>query len=609
MKKNVKRYVLLAMIVSLIIEGMNFSGFVSAAKKVSLTKFVKVTVGKSSAITLKNNQKKVTWKVVKGKNIVKITKNSKTGCTVKGLKKGTAIVQAYVAKKSYKCTVTVIAKKAGATASSDETKEPQATSVPQQTSFPEETKEPQETNNPEKTAQPDESEEPDDTPVSKVIEYDGTNAEEVYACKEPFSLIIKDGVKEIPKWEFSNNYNLYNVTIPTSVESIGEYAFDGCTKITSIVIPTGVIEIGRLAFCNCSKLSSISISESVASIGDNIFWNCDNLKSIVVDADNKIYDSRENSNAIIEKSDNKLIEGCQNTVIPSSVTSIAGDALSGCGKLKEIIIPKGVTSIGAGAFTECRNLTAIIVDKENLFYDSREDCNAIIEKSNNKLIVGCKNTKIPTGVEIIESSAFKECYGLKNIIIPFGVKSIGYNAFAYCSNLESVTIPESVECIEDCAFQNCYALKELKIPASVTKIGDAVFRGDGSLISISVDKNNKFYDSRENCNAIIEKSNNKLIIGCKNTSIPMGITSIGDYSFESCRELEKISIPTSVTDIGKYAFGYCDSLKSIIIPVQIVSVAWDAFEHCDNLNNITWNGNTYNSFEEFYAAFSNQATS
>ena len=92
MKKNVKRYVLLAMIVSLIIGSMNFSDFVLAAKKVGLTKSAKVTVGKSSAITLKNNQKKVTWKVVKGNNIVKITKKSKTGCTVKGLKKASCIL-------------------------------------------------------------------------------------------------------------------------------------------------------------------------------------------------------------------------------------------------------------------------------------------------------------------------------------------------------------------------------------------------------------------------------------------------------------------------------------------------------------------------------------
>ena len=113
-----------------------------------------------------------------------------------------------------------------------------------------------------------------------------------------------------------------------------------------------------------------------------------------------------------------------------------------------------MTEIGSQAFWKCSNLERIKVNENNKVYDSRENCNAIIEKSSNTLIAGCKNTKVPSGVTKIGDGAFEGCSGLTSITLPGSVKEISYRAFGDCSGLTSITLPESVTKIGDGAFWN-----------------------------------------------------------------------------------------------------------------------------------------------------------
>jgi hypothetical protein len=114
----------------------------------------------------------------------------------------------------------------------------------------------------------------------------------------------------------------------------------------------------------------------------------------------------------------------------------------------------------------------------------------------------------------------------------------------------------------------------------VTSIGNQVFLGCDKLTSICVDKNNPIYDSRNNCNAIIETKRNTLIAGCKNTVIPNSVTSIGDWAFYQCENLTSLTIPNSVTSIGKSAFYKCKNLTSITIPNSVASIGYNVFYGC-----------------------------
>ena len=149
-------------------------------------------------------------------------------------------------------------------------------------------------------------------------------------------------------------------TVPEGIESIAGCAFRYCSRLTSITIPNSVTSIGKWAFSHCSSLTSITIPNSVTSIGDEAFADCSGLTSINVDKSNSKYDSRNNSNAIIETTANTLITGCKNTIIPNSVTSIGDDAFAGCSGLTSITIPNNVTSIGYFAFIGCLSLDTII---------------------------------------------------------------------------------------------------------------------------------------------------------------------------------------------------------------------------------------------------------
>ena len=190
-------------------------------------------------------------------------------------------------------------------------------------------------------------------------------------------------------------------------------------------------------------------------------------------------------------------------------------------------------------------------------------------------------------VTSIGDRAFDQCSGLTSVTIGNSVKSIGESAFAYCSGLTSVTIGNSVTSIGDRAFDQCSGLTSVTIPNSVTTIGEEVFGNCSRLNSVIVDKNNGTYDSRDNCNAIIKTSTNKLIVGCKNTTIPNSVTSIGDRAFYGCSELTSVTIPNSVTSIGESAFYGCSGLTSAIIGNSVKSIGESAFDSCSGLTSVT----------------------
>ena len=127
-----------------------------------------------------------------------------------------------------------------------------------------------------------------------------------------------------------------------------------------------------------------------------------------------------------------------------------------------------------------------------------------------------------------------------NVMIPesvtyngktYPVTSIGEEAFAGCSDLTSLSIPSSVTRIGSSAFRTCSGLTSLTIGNSVTSIGAYAFAACSGLTSITVEEGNPNYDSRENCNAIIETESNTLIAGCMNTIIPSSVTNIGVFAF------------------------------------------------------------------------------
>lgn len=163
-----------------------------------------------------------------------------------------------------------------------------------------------------------------------------------------------------------------------------------------------------------------------------------------------------------------------------SVTSIGDEAFSGCSSLSSltsITIPNSVTSIGHEAFAYCSSLTSIVVESGNTMYDSRENCNAIIETAANILIAGCQSTTIPNSVTSIGDDAFSGCSSLTSITIPNSVTSIGDDAFYDCSSLISITIPNYVTSIGNSTFSGCSSLADIYCYATTPPACNESFRG------------------------------------------------------------------------------------------------------------------------------------
>ena len=194
-------------------------------------------------------------------------------------------------------------------------------------------------------------------------------------------------------------------------------------------------------------------------------------------------------------------------------------------------------------------------------------------------------------VTSIGSSAFSGCSGLTSVTIPNSVTSIGYEAFEYCSGLTSVTIPNSVTSIGGYAFYGCRGLTSVTIPNSVTSIGFYAFSRCSGLETIKVESGNAYFDSRDNCNALIVTATNTLFTGCKNTTIPNSVTSIYYEAFKYCSGLTSITIPNSVTEIGYNAFENCIGLTSVIWEVKSLSDFTDSsipFNGCNNISSFVF---------------------
>ncbi len=335
-----------------------------------------------------------------------------------------------------------------------------------------------------------------------------------YDCKLLENVTIGSGVKNIGRYAFLNCTSLTTITIPDSVTKADEGVFSGCTALKSVTIGSGIKNISHDFFINCKTLSSITIPNSVTSIGYFAFSGCIGLTSII---------------------------------IPDSVTSISDAAFLDCTGLTRVELGSGVKSISNSVFNGCTGLETIIVESGNTKYNSNNNCNAIIETSTNTLILGCKNTVIPSTVTSIGNYAFEDCTGLTTITIPDSVTSIGQSAFNGCTGLETII----------------------------------------------VESGNTVYNSNNNCNAIIETSTNTLIAGCKNTVIPSTVTSIGYYAFSGCTGLTTITIPNRVTSIGWFAFEDCTGLTSITIPDSVTSIGYSAFSGCTNLTYHTYSGAKY----------------
>ena len=442
-------------------------------------------------------------------------------------------------------------------------------------------------------------------------------------CSKLSILNIAEGLNMIDYAAFAGCRNLSNLVLPSSLKYLGSYAFEGCIilgnvfcyaetppqivgmhgdvvfiyspfdseiKWASLYVPEGSIDKYKTAgsWGNFRYYMPLKESDpkpyrdesSSTEDEDNLSWEySENTKTLTISGNGEMKDYSLDNRSPWEKYkeviETIIIEEGVTTIgdyafisltklnklnMPNTLTAIKANAFSECYNLKFVKIPDGVISIGEYAFRDCENLTTI---------------------------------ELGNTVTSIDNYAFWGCESLTSLEIPNSVLYIGGGAFERCISLKTLNLGNSVATIGSSAFWLCSSLEKIKIPKSVTSLDEYSFQDCSSLSSIEVEDGNTVYDSRENCNAIIETASNKLICGSKGTIIPNSVLSISFYAFNGLLGLEKITIPNSVSTIGTYSFQDCKNLRTVVLGTGITNIGNDSF----------WCGNTFkgcNNLKDFY---------
>lgn len=352
------------------------------------------------------------------------------------------------------------------------------------------------------------------------------------------------GLTEVPSNAFSKNTQLSKIEFPVTVKKINSGAF-GYTYSLNINIPDNITTIVRNSYVS-NRGSIITIGSGLSQMPARSLPS-DHATMITVSENNPTYDSRDNCNAVIETETNSLVLGCVNTVIPESVTSIINDAFISCRTLKTLTIPKGVTKLGNTGFEffGCNNLKKII------YKGSLLDWFNINIASSNSHPLGKRS-----GVEMLIDG--ENIIG-EHLSIPDGVVSIKKYVFPEMPDIKSISIPSTVRTIDRLSF---YA---------------------NSLTKITVSENNPVFDSRDNCNAVIETSSNRLVYGCSGSTIPSTVKTISTDAFRYSSAPNTIIIPPSIKEFGTNLFINSNITSVIINNSDVVSIASSSFNKTLNV--------------------------
>ena len=288
-------------------------------------------------------------------------------------------------------------------------------------------------------------------------------------------------------------------------------------------------------------------------------------------------------------------------------------------------------------------LTTDVTSIQSAEINGGENCITSITQDTFAGCINLTSVTINEGVETVHGFGYgtgtsystAACTSLREIYIPNSVKTITsmsrYGAFEGCTDLRSCTFGDkpSLLTIGSSSFEECTSLSDLNVPSGVTYFADGACSYCTGLTSLTVDSSNTTYDSRGGCNAIMKTSDNVLVQGCVNTTIPSDTTSIGtrafngmsnitaitipdsvtsikDWGFNNCSGLKKVNsntngvcnIPSNVTSIGKYAFSNCSGFTSVIIPNSVTNIGDSAFNALKVLTSVTI-GNSVTTIGEF----------
>ena len=405
-----------------------------------------------------------------------------------------------------------------------------------------------------------------------------------------------------------------------------------------VLLPEGVVEFGNNAFYNCPYITKLTIPSTVKTIGSENFISCQNLILDFSDNEallqNGMYIADGGTNLVYCSKD---LSG--SITVPSTVTSMYGEAFSGCSLITDITFPAGfdfnnlwsfnvqgcdmlssfivqdgnstctvidgviydrsvtrliaypthkgpvysipdsVTEIDWMKFTGCNNLEEFAVSDNNNYFKAVDG--VLFTKEDNALYLCPPQKKgeytVPDGVTKICVRAFSYLDGITSITMPDSVTELGYKTFYSNKSVSSVRLSAGLTVLPQETFREAVGLESIIVPESVTVVKNEVFMGCENLATVSLPQTlvDLYYSAFRGC------------VSLKSIDIPANIKDIEAYTFKDCTSLSSISIPGGVTYIEYNAFENCTSLASVAIPEMCNSIGKNSFANCTSLHDVT----------------------
>lgn len=363
---------------------------------------------------------------------------------------------------------------------------------------------------------------------------------------------------------------------------------------------------------NNDKIKSIYVGEYIESITS--FVGGANLTSIVVDENNPYFDSRENCNAIINKS-NDVIAICKTTILPNNMNSISitdniesltipnglDHFYSMSKRIINLYLPSSVKSLYTGAtsnlYFDGTLAEWLEIDRKSgsSIYHLYVKNNGVYEEVKGEIV-------IPSDVTVLHNYAL---YGLPITKITFegNITSIGKSALAYL-NITEIDIPEGVTTISEGILSGCNYLETVKLPSTLKsceidpgwgeKLKNIYY--NGSIASwCDIDFANHFsnpLDLASKGSFYIKNGENFEEV--VDLVIPDTVTAIKPYAFVGAN-IQSLTMSNSVTTIGTESFANCCFMKNVTLSDNLTSIGFMAFQcSCQTGCNYTeYNGGLY----------------
>lgn len=353
-----------------------------------------------------------------------------------------------------------------------------------------------------------------------------------------------------------------------SIQVIGKEAFKALPKLTWVDIGNSVVTISANAFSDNSQLKEVVIGGGIETVEEEAFANCPKLTDV-------IWETPSSYNTQVEIADSAFVTGGTMLYFEGNIElgygpfdyAMEDDTVSG-GQSHYINAGTRICyrSPGPLSYYVIRDEEAdenLLIDYPH-YSDLDDDVRARYERRSNVLEDGTVSGNLsptPQDIQLVNET--------RQLKIPEAVTSIDVKSFYLSTNVNN-TNQGSWIYIE--ALKNPNASEGLNISCEDLYSNDDLTISGDSLQDTYKDSGgyhsglfSGYYVDRTplSANGIAEaatKGNDWII------SIEMpGVTSIPDYAFDSCENLQSIILSDACEEIAPTAFQNCNALRTIAV--------------------------------------------